>query len=133
MLIFSSHSALIVFQSPFVTTLSFRRKTCFHYTDEFTSRGYKQSSSRPGNCASATKVHTTNKTEIEGKKGGGVLAHRCRCTYYEIYIKYSFQNVKKIRNKLYIYIKTFYVGYQILQEKNLFLAWVKRQKKISRE
>jgi hypothetical protein len=32
--------------------------------------------------------------------GGGVLAHRTRCTYYGKYILNTFQNVKKIRQKI---------------------------------
>jgi hypothetical protein len=61
--------------------------------------------------------------------GGGVLAHRTRCTYYGKYILNIFQNVKKVRQKiLSIYLNNVCSSTKFCGEKIFFVTCVKKTK-----
>jgi hypothetical protein len=66
--------------------------------------------------------------------GGGVLAHRTRCTYYGKRILNPFQNVKKIRQKiLSVHLNTLCSPTKFCDEKIFFVACIKKTKKCSRK
>jgi hypothetical protein len=51
----------------------------------------------------------------------GFFALRCICTLYLKFVFYIFENVKKIKEKHFVYISMFYVSTKSLQEINKFL------------
>jgi hypothetical protein len=63
--------------------------------------------------------------------GGGALAHRTRCTYYGKYISNSFENVKKIRQKiLSVHLNNLCSPTKFCDKKIFFVTYIKNTENV---